>query len=436
MPNTVLPSYTRPSKFTYRLGQLKHFPKRLVCPCDAGVGTVRSFKITPKFDVKLDDVLNARHLPPLGLKEFEEYLLFVEHSAENLYFWFWLKKYEETYSRLGSNGEMENRHDIERELRESYACARATFLVQGAPLELNLSADTLDVLPETPIPADDKEAPVQPAEFAAARQQVTDMLQHSLHAFVGAHSRNAGRNRGLFAIVVGLIVCAVGLAPILLSFYRHGRFVAFAALPCLWLGVGTLVAGLHGVCVVIFLFGDARQLHPFELVSPSESDIMQARSIRSRRGSAAKGDKERIHFNGARRSDSSSIEEKSSKPTLTKASPRVVDLGLPAEPSSHSDHSIIAPFLAGPDAVPFPQSPSNSSGFDWAISSSSSSMIAKRGRAGENIRSIWAPMAEVMSPIVRRGQWEIVIRSFIVGLVVALVVCGICAAPYSGRRRG
>lgn len=84
MSDIVLPAYTRPSKFTYRLRQLKRFPKRLLCPCDAGVGTVRSLRITPKFDVRLEDVLNAKHLPPLGLKEFEEYLLFVEHSAENL----------------------------------------------------------------------------------------------------------------------------------------------------------------------------------------------------------------------------------------------------------------------------------------------------------------------------------------------------------------
>lgn len=55
---------------------------------------MRSFGITPKYDIKLEDVLQAKHLPPLGLKEFEEYLLYVEHSAENLYFWMWLSKYE------------------------------------------------------------------------------------------------------------------------------------------------------------------------------------------------------------------------------------------------------------------------------------------------------------------------------------------------------
>lgn len=151
----------------------------------------------------------------------------------------------ETYAKL--SGAAGKAAGAASKLRESYACARATFFVPGAPLELNLPFDVLDALPLPALPSNEKEAPVPPTAFADAQKQVTDMLQHSLQAFVAAHSRNAGRNRGLFAIFVGLILCAVGLAPILLSFYRDGRFLAFAALPCLWIGVGTLVAGLHGV---------------------------------------------------------------------------------------------------------------------------------------------------------------------------------------------
>ena len=56
--------------------------------------------VVPLYDVRLDDVLNRKHLPPLGLKDFEvspflsarptalifvqEWLLFVELSPENL----------------------------------------------------------------------------------------------------------------------------------------------------------------------------------------------------------------------------------------------------------------------------------------------------------------------------------------------------------------
>lgn len=40
--------------------------------------------VTPLFKVRLEDVLERKHLPPLGLKDFEEWLLFVELSPENL----------------------------------------------------------------------------------------------------------------------------------------------------------------------------------------------------------------------------------------------------------------------------------------------------------------------------------------------------------------
>ena len=43
-----------------------------------------NFKIQPQYDVRLEDVLERKHLPPLGLKDFEEWLLFVEGTAENL----------------------------------------------------------------------------------------------------------------------------------------------------------------------------------------------------------------------------------------------------------------------------------------------------------------------------------------------------------------
>jgi hypothetical protein len=44
----------------------------------------RSFRLTPCFQVSVEDVINGKHLPPLGRKEFEEYLLYKEYSIENL----------------------------------------------------------------------------------------------------------------------------------------------------------------------------------------------------------------------------------------------------------------------------------------------------------------------------------------------------------------
>ncbi|KAF9064404.1 hypothetical protein BDP27DRAFT_1367229 [Rhodocollybia butyracea] len=44
-----------------------------------------SFFVTPIFHVRLEDILDWKHLPPLGLKDFKERLLYVELSPENLY---------------------------------------------------------------------------------------------------------------------------------------------------------------------------------------------------------------------------------------------------------------------------------------------------------------------------------------------------------------
>lgn len=40
--------------------------------------------VTPLLKVTLDDVLNRRHLPPLTLKDFEEWLVFVEGHPQYL----------------------------------------------------------------------------------------------------------------------------------------------------------------------------------------------------------------------------------------------------------------------------------------------------------------------------------------------------------------
>ena len=46
---------------------------------------VTSWGIVPTFKIELHDILERKHLPPLGLKDFEEWLLFVERSPQDLY---------------------------------------------------------------------------------------------------------------------------------------------------------------------------------------------------------------------------------------------------------------------------------------------------------------------------------------------------------------
>lgn len=95
----------RPPHSTYRFKNLLSLPRRLFCPPPSGsgepsgdkkgsccsgiattptVGLVRRLHRTPITEVRLQDVLDNKHLPPLTLKDFEDWLIWHQKSAENL----------------------------------------------------------------------------------------------------------------------------------------------------------------------------------------------------------------------------------------------------------------------------------------------------------------------------------------------------------------
>ena len=80
----IMSSISSSERYHYSFKALSHVPYRLFRPPTPTVGAVRSFRLTPCFQVTLEDVINAKHLPPLGRKEFEEYLLYKEYTIENL----------------------------------------------------------------------------------------------------------------------------------------------------------------------------------------------------------------------------------------------------------------------------------------------------------------------------------------------------------------
>lgn len=95
------------------------------------------------------------------------------------------------------------------------------------------------------------------------------MLRESLLRFVAARTKNAGRQRVLCALIGGIGTGLLALAPILASILGgKPRALRLAALPLLWLGATIFFSSIHGICFIIYLLGDARQLHPFELARP------------------------------------------------------------------------------------------------------------------------------------------------------------------------
>ena len=191
------------------------------------------------------------------------------------------------------------------------------------------------------------------------------------------------------------------------------------------------------------MFGDARQLHPYEMIRPTEEEIVQTRrSLSLHKSQAGTSPNLNGGYNGTE------IHELMLKPSPSDSSildlfnehgdarplPKIDTSGLQVHASldvslsSSSSAGAIAPWLASPG----PDSTASTS-FEWEISSPNSAMLRRREVAArEGAKGIFAPMQEALSPIVSRAQWIIVMRSAIIGVIVGLIVCGICAAPYPG----
>ncbi|TFK40552.1 hypothetical protein BDQ12DRAFT_601842 [Crucibulum laeve] len=263
----------QPRTYSLTFKSILSLPFRICNPPPA-VGKVRSCGVTPLFQVRLEDVLNRQHLPPLGLKDFEEWLLYVELCPENLYFILWLREYQTRYAQWEAQAKFQRdsgefRYNWSSQnsspLAMFYARAKQTFLVPNAAYELNLSSDLLapfHVLNESPHP--------DPIIFTEVANEIQRMLEDSLRRFVTAQYNNVGNNRVLCGIIAGTIFCIAGtIAPTTVSFTRgYSRWARLAAFPGLWLGLMIILAAFHGVCLGVYIFGDLRQLRRFELSRP------------------------------------------------------------------------------------------------------------------------------------------------------------------------
>ena len=182
-PSTTLQSINPPERFNYLFRHIRNFPRRIMHPPSLEnvprVGTVRSFKLTPSYRVQLDDVIAGRHLPPLGRKEFEDFLYFKEHSEENLYFYIWLAQYEAQWNAWANTVQhtSSNAHP-NRRLAMSYARAKETFFNPGSLWELNLPQRTLHQLLHDTHPG--PKLHPHPSAFAGVRFEVENYLNESL----------------------------------------------------------------------------------------------------------------------------------------------------------------------------------------------------------------------------------------------------------------
>ncbi|KAG1733034.1 uncharacterized protein EDB91DRAFT_1238656 [Suillus paluster] len=227
--------------------------------------------VTPFVDVNLDDVLERKHLPPLGLKDFEEYLLYVEQSPENLYFLLWLKEYTTRYHIWAQRTKATLAPATpDPACTTTISHSAQTFFTPGAEYELDVPSD---ILAPFPLPSSElcafsrirgptavsnpPNAHPDPAVFIEVALETRAMLRESLSRFVRAASTNVGSGRAACGIAAGtLCLCVAGILPLALTF------------PGIWLGLLLLISSFNGICLMIYVFGDLRQLRKFELARP------------------------------------------------------------------------------------------------------------------------------------------------------------------------
>lgn len=67
---------------------------------------------------------------------------------------------------------------------------------------------------------------------------------------------------------------------------------------------------------------------------------------------------------------------------------------------------------------------------------STETKVKKRFRLMSAVPAFAVPLTRVLSPIVRRGQWEIVVRSGLIALVISWIVVGcLLAIPEFGHAK-
>ena len=196
------------------------------------------------------------------------------------YFTLWLREYKQRYDQWKAQAAFQQKGNSSRDfppnwslqyssqLAMFYARAKQTFFTPGSEYELNLSSSLLAPFHQSGMPPYP-----DPDLFKPVSAETYQTLDESLRRFVHAQFNNAGNNRVLCGIVVGIFFSLLGaVTPIAFNMARGAsRWMRLSALPGLWIGLTILIASLNGICLGVYIFGDLRQLRKFELLRPSIS---------------------------------------------------------------------------------------------------------------------------------------------------------------------
>ncbi|CAE6370952.1 unnamed protein product [Rhizoctonia solani] len=283
------PQAERPPAHWFTIGSLRSFGKRLWNPPPPSKEERYVWLVKPKYTMQLEDVVADKHLPPLSRNDFEEYLLYVEGSLGNLYFYEWVHRYRQLFAHWAesvfpsagvglpssSKGAYKPRELWERlkncqdrGLKQEFAFAKDVFFRPGAPWRLDISSEDANhilLIPNIPPPYGEQEHTIkmpsfpnqpEPSIFDPILRHIRDALDASFACFIRLAFCNAG-----------LWHCVPGMAS-----YRRGYVVG--SLPLIWVGLWFALVTLSGHCLTVYVTGDARQLYPWEIERPLPPDVV------------------------------------------------------------------------------------------------------------------------------------------------------------------
>jgi hypothetical protein len=225
------------------------------------------------------------------------------------------------------------------------------------------------------------------------------------------------------------------------------------------------------VCILIFLFGDARQLYPYELARPKITSPIckpQGPSVSAEDDKSAcnASDKSRpvsdAHLyvdlekggnsngNGMVQSPScastSTVDHKPVPNSLSAASTvpglerhgencELSPMSSPGQSQGVSQPHSVSPDLSGAGSAhrwsfDFDTLPTGSPATTghWDTRPQSQGEKTEQGAI-----PTFGPLTRVLSPIITRAQWEIVVRSALMAIVVALILGAVCLAVPARR---
>ena len=200
------------------------------------------------------------YLPPLCLKFFEEYLLFVEFGPENLlvvsqtiyrsvylrlhrYYELWFRDYRSLYSDMESTTIGSRKKILAMHLSMSFARARTTFFMPGAEYELNIPVDSrVSILLSTQPTSftSDHAPPLPPNQLKAINREVGHQLESSFQRFKSWSQENAGPMWFGTARVCGTMLMLTAFVPLLVELCEGQTSRYLRLLGCLPLLVGSI----------------------------------------------------------------------------------------------------------------------------------------------------------------------------------------------------